>query len=137
MLAISFFKDAHFSAAAVRHAVIFSLFLMCCPRRWTSPDLGRRPSLIAGVIVTHCHADHDAGTFQKVLLDGQVNIISTRLGNSYGNVNPRATPVDQTDEDEWDTADGGWGTHGANLAYTTRSLLVVEHTVDVGTKGIS
>eukprot|EP00752_Nemacystus_decipiens_P003821 g3515.t1 len=37
-----------------------------------------RPSLIAGVIVTHCHADHDAGTFQKVLLDGQVNIISTR-----------------------------------------------------------
>ncbi|CAM9257277.1 unnamed protein product, partial [Pylaiella littoralis] len=37
-----------------------------------------RPSLIAGIIVTHCHADHDAGTFQKVLLDGQVNIISTR-----------------------------------------------------------
>lgn len=36
------------------------------------------PSLIAGVIVTHCHADHDAGTFQKVLLDEQVNIISTR-----------------------------------------------------------
>lgn len=28
--------------------------------------------------MTHCHADHDAGTFQKVLLDGQVNIISTR-----------------------------------------------------------
>ncbi|CAB1116732.1 unnamed protein product [Ectocarpus sp. CCAP 1310/34] len=37
-----------------------------------------RPSLIAGVIVTHCHADHDAGTFQKVLLDGQINIVSTR-----------------------------------------------------------
>ncbi|CAN0311323.1 unnamed protein product, partial [Discosporangium mesarthrocarpum] len=37
-----------------------------------------RPALIAGVILTHCHSDHDAGTFQKVLHDGKVNIISTR-----------------------------------------------------------
>ena len=25
------------------------------------------PSSIVGVILTHCHADHDAGTFQKLL----------------------------------------------------------------------
>ena len=27
---------------------------------------GINPRLIKGVILTHCHADHDAGTFQKV-----------------------------------------------------------------------
>ncbi|KAG5189641.1 hypothetical protein JKP88DRAFT_197392 [Tribonema minus] len=37
-----------------------------------------RPSLIDGVIVTHCHADHDAGTFQKILFEGQVTVITTR-----------------------------------------------------------
>ncbi|CAM9204250.1 unnamed protein product [Phaeothamnion confervicola] len=36
-----------------------------------------RASLIDGVIVTHCHADHDAGTFQKVLFEGQVTVITT------------------------------------------------------------
>jgi glyoxylase-like metal-dependent hydrolase (beta-lactamase superfamily II) len=28
---------------------------------------GIPPSLIEAVIVTHCHADHDAGAFQKIL----------------------------------------------------------------------
>mmetsp|Transcript_20151 Transcript_20151/g.29778 ORF Transcript_20151/g.29778 Transcript_20151/m.29778 type:complete len:921 (-) Transcript_20151:256-3018(-) len=37
-----------------------------------------RPSLIDGVIVTHCHADHDAGAFQKILFEGQVTVITTR-----------------------------------------------------------
>ena len=35
------------------------------------------PSLIDGVIVTHCHADHDAGTFQKILQEGKVTLMTT------------------------------------------------------------
>jgi len=35
------------------------------------------PSLIDGVIVTHCHADHDAGTFQKILQEGKVTLLTT------------------------------------------------------------
>lgn len=35
------------------------------------------PSLIDGVIVTHCHADHDAGTFQKILQEGRVTLMTT------------------------------------------------------------
>ena len=34
--------------------------------------------LIQWIIITHCHADHDAGTFQKILESGQVEIITTR-----------------------------------------------------------
>ncbi|MCO5170237.1 MAG: cyclic nucleotide-binding domain-containing protein [Planctomycetes bacterium] len=33
---------------------------------------GIAPKLIDGVILTHCHADHDSGTFQKVLEEGRV-----------------------------------------------------------------
>lgn len=36
------------------------------------------PKLIEAVIVTHCHADHDAGTFQKVLQEGRVTLLTTR-----------------------------------------------------------
>jgi CRP-like cAMP-binding protein/glyoxylase-like metal-dependent hydrolase (beta-lactamase superfamily II) len=32
---------------------------------------------IDGVILTHCHADHDAGTFQKLLEEGQVLLYTT------------------------------------------------------------
>ncbi|GBG25706.1 cGMP-dependent 3',5'-cGMP phosphodiesterase A [Hondaea fermentalgiana] len=35
------------------------------------------PSLIDAVIVTHCHADHDAGTFQKILQEGKVTLMTT------------------------------------------------------------
>ncbi|ETV80522.1 hypothetical protein H257_06784 [Aphanomyces astaci] len=35
------------------------------------------PLMIDGVIVTHCHADHDAGTFQKILQEGRVSLITT------------------------------------------------------------
>lgn len=38
---------------------------------------GIPPILIDGVIVTHCHADHDAGTFQKVLQEGKITLITT------------------------------------------------------------
>jgi len=35
------------------------------------------PKLINSVILTHCHADHDAGTFQKVLEEGKVTIYAS------------------------------------------------------------
>ena len=35
------------------------------------------PKLINSVILTHCHADHDAGTFQKILEEGKITIYST------------------------------------------------------------
>lgn len=33
--------------------------------------------LIDGVIVTHCHADHDAGTFQKILEESRISVMTT------------------------------------------------------------
>ena len=38
---------------------------------------GVAPKTIDGVILTHCHADHDAGTFQKLLEEGQVSLYTT------------------------------------------------------------
>ncbi len=35
------------------------------------------PKLINNVILTHCHADHDAGTFQKILEEGKITIYAT------------------------------------------------------------
>ncbi|MCC5813513.1 MAG: cAMP/cGMP-dependent 3',5'-cyclic-AMP/GMP phosphodiesterase [Leptospira sp.] len=35
------------------------------------------PKLINHVILTHCHADHDAGTFQKILEEGKITIYAT------------------------------------------------------------
>ncbi|MCB1172455.1 MAG: cAMP/cGMP-dependent 3',5'-cyclic-AMP/GMP phosphodiesterase [Leptospiraceae bacterium] len=35
------------------------------------------PRLINSIILTHCHADHDAGTFQKILEEDRVTIYST------------------------------------------------------------
>ena len=35
------------------------------------------PSMITAVLITHCHADHDAGTFQKLLQEGKVTLITT------------------------------------------------------------
>lgn len=32
---------------------------------------------IDGVILTHCHADHDAGTFQKLLEESRINLYTT------------------------------------------------------------
>ena len=36
-----------------------------------------RPQMIMGIIITHCHADHDAGAFQKVMRGSRVAIITT------------------------------------------------------------
>ena len=38
---------------------------------------GIAPQTIDSVIVSHCHADHDAGTFQKLLLEGRVSVYTT------------------------------------------------------------
>jgi CRP-like cAMP-binding protein/phosphoribosyl 1,2-cyclic phosphodiesterase len=40
-------------------------------------EQGIPPKLIDGVILTHCHADHDSGTFQKILEEGRVNLYTT------------------------------------------------------------
>ncbi|MGC8765144.1 MAG: cyclic nucleotide-binding domain-containing protein [Brevinematia bacterium] len=40
-------------------------------------DSNINPKLIDGIILTHCHADHDAGTFQKILEETRVKIYST------------------------------------------------------------
>lgn len=38
---------------------------------------GIHPRLIKCVVLTHCHADHDAGTFQKILEEGRVSLLTT------------------------------------------------------------
>lgn len=38
---------------------------------------GVAPKMIDGVVLTHCHADHDAGTFQKLLEEGRVTLYTT------------------------------------------------------------
>ena len=40
-------------------------------------DSNVNPKLIDSIILTHCHADHDAGTFQKILEEGKITIYTT------------------------------------------------------------
>jgi len=54
--------------------------IMIDPPPYASSTLERegiRPCMIIGVIITHCHADHDAGTFQKILTGSPTVIITT------------------------------------------------------------
>jgi len=47
-------------------------------------DSNVNPKLIEGVILTHCHADHDAGTFQKILEEGRITLYATQtILNSF------------------------------------------------------
>jgi len=39
---------------------------------------GIPPKMIDAIILTHCHADHDAGTFQKILMDTRVTVMTTK-----------------------------------------------------------
>ncbi len=41
-------------------------------------DSNVSPKLIDSIILTHCHADHDAGTLQKILEEGKIRVFSTR-----------------------------------------------------------
>lgn len=40
---------------------------------------GIAPKLIDGIILTHCHADHDSGTFQKILEEGRVVVYTSAV----------------------------------------------------------
>ena len=54
--------------------------IMIDPPPYASTTLGRAgilPNMIAGIIITHCHADHDAGAFQRVLLGRRILVIKT------------------------------------------------------------
>jgi CRP-like cAMP-binding protein len=49
-------------------------------------DSNVNPKFIDTIILTHCHADHDAGTFQKILEEGKINIYTTEtVMNSFLN----------------------------------------------------
>jgi glyoxylase-like metal-dependent hydrolase (beta-lactamase superfamily II) len=53
--------------------------IMVDPPPYSSATLekeGIRPQLIIGLIITHCHADHDAGAFQKLLTGSRVSVIT-------------------------------------------------------------
>lgn len=41
-------------------------------------DSNVNPKFITGIILSHCHADHDAGTFQKILEEQRVTIYTTK-----------------------------------------------------------
>mmetsp|Transcript_14001 Transcript_14001/g.16995 ORF Transcript_14001/g.16995 Transcript_14001/m.16995 type:complete len:1107 (-) Transcript_14001:1162-4482(-) len=38
---------------------------------------GIQPKSITAIILTHCHADHDAGTFQKMIRDDKVDLMTS------------------------------------------------------------
>lgn len=40
-------------------------------------QIGVSPKLIDKVILTHCHADHDAGILQKILQEGKIDLYTT------------------------------------------------------------
>ncbi|MFC1670098.1 cAMP/cGMP-dependent 3',5'-cyclic-AMP/GMP phosphodiesterase [Spirochaetota bacterium] len=40
-------------------------------------DSNVNPKFIDSIILTHCHADHDAGTFQKILEEGKIKVYTT------------------------------------------------------------
>ena len=53
---------------------------MVDPPPYSSSTLQREgilPQMIIGVIITHCHADHDAGAFQKILTGSRVAVITS------------------------------------------------------------
>ena len=54
--------------------------VMIDPPPYSSAALERegiRPRMIMAIIITHCHADHDAGAFQKVMTGTKVAVITT------------------------------------------------------------
>ena len=53
----------------------------------STPELARLgvpPKILDSVILTHCHADHDAGTLQKILQEGTITLYTTpTIFNSF------------------------------------------------------
>lgn len=37
--------------------------------------MGINPAKISAIIITHCHADHDAGAFEKILFEKKIEVI--------------------------------------------------------------
>jgi CRP-like cAMP-binding protein/phosphoribosyl 1,2-cyclic phosphodiesterase len=47
-------------------------------------DSNVSPKLTDSIILTHCHADHDAGTLQKILEEGKITVYTTQtIMNSF------------------------------------------------------
>lgn len=38
-------------------------------------SLGINYHLINGIIISHCHADHDAGAFHKIVADQKIEVV--------------------------------------------------------------
>ena len=58
--------------------------------------LGVSPKLIDSVILTHCHADHDAGTLQKILREDKLNLYTTEtIFNSFMRKSAALTGIDE------------------------------------------
>jgi hypothetical protein len=57
-----------------RHGVLIDPPIDCTA---TLAAAGVSPATIDSVILTHCHADHDAGVLQKILEAGRVNLYTT------------------------------------------------------------
>src|SRR4029079_9274141 len=55
------------------------------------------PKTIDGVILTHCHADHDAGTFQKLLEEAQISLYTTP--HILGSFPPQHSPLSVLSQD--------------------------------------
>jgi len=36
--------------------------------------MGINPAKISAIIITHCHADHDAGAFEKILFEKKIEV---------------------------------------------------------------
>lgn len=46
--------------------------------------LGVSPKILDSIILTHCHADHDAGTLQKIMQEGSITLYTTpTIFNSF------------------------------------------------------
>jgi len=53
--------------------------------------LGVSPKRIDKIILTHCHADHDAGTLQKIFQEGKIHLYTTRT--IYGSFMKKAAAL--------------------------------------------
>ncbi len=57
-------------------------------------QLGVNPKWIDSVILTHCHADHDAGTLQAMMQEGKLNLYTTKtIFDSFINKSEALTGV--------------------------------------------
>lgn len=55
------------------------------------------PKLIDTIILTHCHADHDAGTLQKILQEQKINLYTTKtIFESFMRKSEALTALDQS-----------------------------------------